>query len=112
MSFKMNTSKFNLDGAAKKVLAAMELYADTASQKLEADAKQLAGWTDRTSQARNSIESSSGWDGNKLKVVVSGNTDYFVYLELAHEKQYAILKPTIEKDSAEILQGFKKLVKD
>ena len=112
MSFKMDTSKLNLDLAAKKVLASLELYANTAAQKLEADAKEKAGWTDRTSQARNSIQGSSGWDGDKLKVVVSANTDYAPYLELANEKQYAILKPTVDADSPEIIRGFQKLVKD
>lgn len=69
-------------------------------------------WRTRTGNARESINGTSGWEGGKLKVVLSGGMDYSVYLELAHEKQYAVLKPTIDKNAPEILRGYQKLVKD
>lgn len=101
---------FNPSIADRKLRAALELYANTAALKMEADAKRNAPWTDRTGNARNSIQGGYGWDGDKLVIILSGNVSYFVYLELANEKKYAILVPTTEKYTPEILSGFKKLV--
>ncbi len=92
--------------------AAIGLYADTAAKKMESDAKREAPWIDRTGNARNSIQGDFGWEGDKCKIVLSGNMDYSVYLELAHEKKYAILEPTIQKNAPEVLRGYQRLVKD
>jgi hypothetical protein len=109
---KVNMKSFNLSGAAMKQRAALGLFADTAAKKMEGQAKVGAKWIDRTSNARNSIQGDFGWEGNKLKVILSGGMDYSVYLELAHEKKYAILKPTIDKNASSVISGYKKLVKD
>ncbi len=94
----------------RKMKAAIGLYGDTASKKMEAHAKKNKIWTDRTSNAKNSIQGDFGWKGNSAMITLSGNTDYFVYLELAYAKKYAILKPTINQFSAEVLSGYKKVV--
>jgi len=110
--FKINTSGLKLNKAALKHKAALLLYADTAGKMMEAEAKREAKWTDRTTNARQSIKGGAGWEGNQLKVVLSGGMDYSPYLELANERRYEILRPTIEKNAAEILRGYQKLVKD
>ncbi len=112
MSVKVNTSGFDLAGAARKQKAALGLYADTAAKKMEAHAKSNAPWTDRTANARQSIEGDHFWRGDELVVRLSGGMEYSVYLELAHEKKYAILKPTIDLFAQETLAGYQKLVKD
>ena len=104
-------NKFNAKTTMNKVRAAIGLYADTAAKKMEADAKDNAPWIDRTSNARNSIQGDFGWEGNKCKIVVSGNTDYFPYLELTNEKKYAILVPTIQRNAPDVIKGYQKLVK-
>ena len=101
---------FNPKIAEQKMKAALSLYADTAAKKLEAEGKKNAPWTDRTGNARNSIQGDSKWQGNQLNIILSGNVSYFVYLELAMGKKYSILLPTIERNANEILRGFKKLV--
>jgi hypothetical protein len=109
---KVNTKGLRLDLAVARHKQALSLYAETAAQKMEAEAKARARWTDRTANARNSIQGSSGWDGHLLKIMLYGNMNYSVFLELAHEKKYAILKPTIERNKAEIGRGYGKLVRD
>ena len=109
---KMNMSGFSLNKAIRKHKAALALYADVAGKKMEGEAKANAPWTDRTTHARQSIKGGADWEGKQLKVVLSGGMDYSPYLELAHEKKYAILKPTIDKNAPEILRGYQKLVKD
>lgn len=104
-------NSFNPGAAWLKQKAALGVYAHTAAQKMEAEAKRNAPWTDRTSNARNSIQGDSGWEGTDCRIVLSGNVEYFVYLELAHGKKYAILKPTVDKNSPGVLRGFQRLVK-
>ena len=110
MSVQVNNT-FDADSVEKKIKAAIGLYADTAAKKMESDAKRNAPWTDRTGNARNSILGNFDWEDNKAVITLSGNVNYFVYLELAHGKKYAILKPTIEKLAPDVLRGYQKLVK-
>lgn len=37
--------------------------------------------------------------------------NYSVYLELANEKKYAILKPTVDKWTPNIISGYQRLVR-
>lgn len=105
------TNNFNTKSVLNKTRASIGVFAATAAKKMEAEAKQNAPWTDRTSNARNSIQGDFGWHGSKAAITLSGNMDYSPYLELAHEKKYAILKPTIDKMAPEVLKGYQKLVK-
>ena len=105
------TNKTNFKEVEKKVKAAIGLYADTAAKRMEGEAKINAPWTDRTGNARNSIRGDFDWQGSKAVITLSGNMDYSVWLELAHGKKYAILKPTIDKNTPEILRGYQRLVK-
>lgn len=112
MSFRIDSSNL-LRGLAEhemRLQAAVQLYGETAGEKLEAEAKKDRPWQDRTSIARQTIEGGAERRGNKVVVYVAGNTDYFPYLELAHEKKYAILFPTIRKMGREIIEGMNNLL--
>lgn len=104
------TNKTDFKAVERKVRAAIGVYADTAAKKMEAEAKRNAPWTDRTSNARNSIQGDFGWKGKRAVISLSGNMDYFVFLELAMEKRYSILVPTIEKHAKEILEGYRRML--
>ncbi|EQB3101465.1 hypothetical protein ACYIU4_002828 [Clostridium botulinum] len=113
----MSEFKFNfedvINGLANfeiKSKTSVGLYADTASKKLEAKAKKDAPWKDKTGQSRQTIEGSKQWEGDKCNVYIAGNTQYFPYLEFCNDKQYAILKPTVDKLSPEILKGMNNLL--
>jgi len=90
--------------------AAMKIYGDVAGKKLEAEAKQSATWIDRTGLSRKTIEGGSQMEGDKCVVYVAGNTQQFPYLELAHDKKYATLQPSVNKLSPEILRGLNNLL--
>lgn len=102
------TNTFNPTLVKSKLRAGLGLLADTAAKQLEEDAKRNAPWVDRTSNARNSIQGSYGWRGNHLVITVSGNMEYSVWLELAREKRYAILVPTIQKNAPAIFKAFRR----
>lgn len=96
---------------AQKLKAGITLYGETAAKKLEASAKVTAPWEDRTGNARNSIQGKFIWKGKNSIIELSGNTDYFLYLELANEKNYAVLLPTIEREGPSVLEGYKNIFK-
>lgn len=104
-------NNFRAAPVMSKMRSAIGLYAHTASKKMEGEAKKKAPWKDRTANARNSIQGDFGWEGNSCRVVLSGNVEYFVYLELAHGKRYAVLVPTVHKSTPEVLRGYQRLVK-
>lgn len=104
------TNKLNWAGVEKQVRAAIGVYADTSAKKLEGEAKEKASWVDRTTNARNSIRGTFGWNGSICSIILSGGVDYFVYLELAYGKRYSILVPTIEANAPAIIKGYRKVV--
>jgi len=110
MSIRVRNN-FNTRKVSNRVRAAIGVYADTAAKQMERDAKINAKWTDRSSNARNSIQGNFGWKGEKAVISLSGNMNYSVFLELANEKRFAILKPTIERNAPAVLRGYQRLVR-
>ena len=111
-SFRIDSTDLqnNLKVLPEKVNATVGIYAKTASKTLENYAKQNAPWTDRTGHARQRLtgdaeEVERGW-----QIALSQGVDYGVYLELAHEKKYAILQPTILAKSGDVMHGFTHLM--
>jgi len=103
-----NTVNFKI--ADVKVKAAITAYGKTAASKLEAEAKKDAPWTDRTSNARNSLQGKFITRPGVSRISLSGNMSYSPWLELANEKKYAILKPTMFKYGYEIVKGYQRIV--
>ena len=113
MSFKFDANNL-IKGLADreiKTRAALGLYADTVSKKMEAHAKSNKPWTDRTGRAKQSLNSSWKWMGDVARVELSHGVDYGIYLEFCNEKRYAIIKPTIDKISPEAIRGLNKILK-
>lgn len=109
MGFKITKNTFNNKAVEAMVRAAIGVYGDTAAKKMEAEAKQNAPWTDRTGNARNSIQGGFGWKGKHAVIALSGNVDYFEWLELYHEKKWAILVPTIQKNAPEVIKAYRRI---
>ena len=94
-----------------RTMFAVEKYGQAAAAKLEKHAKTDAPWTDRTALARQTIAGVADWAGSSFRVGVAGNMNYNVYLEYCNEGRYAVLWPTINRMSAEILQGMQHIIK-
>lgn len=47
---------------------------------------------------------------DKTRIYISHGVDYGKWLELAHERRYAILQETVQNVSPEILNGFTRLL--
>ena len=95
---------------AKRKKAGMLLLAQSASLQMEGYAKRSARWTDRTGNARQRLKGEARWlNATKLKVSVTHNMDYGIWLELANERKYAILKESIDYKAEELLKACKEL---
>ncbi|SCJ52093.1 Uncharacterised protein [uncultured Clostridium sp.] len=94
----------------EKVAKASELYGNTAGTKMVNDAKKNAPWTDGPFKSRQSIDHEVISKGGQTEIRLRGNTPHFKYLEFCHEKKWAILWPTIQKHTAEVLKGWAKVI--
>lgn len=108
---------FDLDNLSKgiymldtKADAAVNMLAENAAATLESDAKQQAKWTDRTGMARKSLKGSVQKLPGVYRIILAHGVDYGIWLELAHEKRFAIVNPLIELQAPFILEDFKNLM--
>lgn len=105
MGLKIDAKDFltNMSAIKQRSMFAAEKVGQNAAACMEGEAKRNAGWTDRTGLARQTIIGYSGWQGKKLRMGVSGNMEYSVYLELAHEGRFAILWATVQANEQKIM---------
>ena len=111
--FKFDASKMaeNLDNVlGTKAKAAMRMYAESAAQNLEAHMKDNRPWTDRTGMAKARLNGSVQEVSEGLRIALAQGVDYGIWLELANEKKYAIIQPTIQSKSGEVIEGFEGLL--
>ena len=94
----------------KKAQAAVEMYAKHQAKNLESYAKKNAPWADRTGMARKSLNATTEKRDNGIRITLAHGVDYGLWLELAHEKRLAIVKPTIELRGNEVLKGYADLL--
>lgn len=100
-----------LETMNKKMPVGIRMYCETAAKKLEKDAKQKAPWTDRTGQARQRLTAYvTEIQPGVCTITLAHGVYYGIYLELAHEKRFATIMPSIQRNSKEIMQGFKVLI--
>ena len=90
----------------KKVLAATFLQMQNSAAFLQERMKAERPWTDRTGDARKRLSARAYMqDDHTFAIELAQGVDYGIYLELAHEKLYAIIMPTIHLYSNEVIQS-------
>jgi len=99
----------NLRNWNSRMKAATFALAQNWAGKLEREMKEKAPWTDRTGNARAGLYGTTEWDGNDVVIRIGHTVVYGVYLELAHDGRYAIVKPTQEANKADLLRDFREL---
>lgn len=95
----------NLDQYLALVMQAIEQVAAYIAPILEADAKVNASWTDRTANARQTLN--ADWQRAAQDIVViwlAHGVEYGIYLEKRWGGKYAIIWPTIEQHLDQINQ--------
>lgn len=66
-------------------------------------------WQVRTGRAHQSLTASYTKDDTGFTIALSHGVSYGVYLELAHEKKYAITHPTAKAKAPEVMKNFQNL---
>lgn len=90
--------------------AAIRMYSETAALKLQNYMRDNAPWTDRTGDARKRLTGTVYKVSNGYQIILSHGVNYGIWLELAHEKRFAIIQPTIQVNSNEVMKGLDKLL--
>lgn len=101
----------SLEVAETKSQVAIRMFAQEGAKKFENYAKVNRPWTDRTGHARQRL---IGWVetfADKVRIHIGHGVDYGVYLELCNERRFAILQPTINAMSKEVLEGYSELLR-
>lgn len=110
LRFDVTALAKGLESFDSKISKATELYAKTAGDKMVNSAKSDAKWIDRTGNSRQTIDKNIIPMANGIEIQIRGNTPHFKYLELAHEKRWAVLWPTIQKHSSDVIKGWAKFI--
>lgn len=113
MTFRFDTSSIaqNIEAMDNRTEIAIRAFADAAALKLQNDARDNAKWTDRTGHARQRLTCSAGKVTKGYRLTLSHGVDYGLWLELAHEKRFAIIEPTIRTTGAtEVLPSFERFL--
>lgn len=102
----------NMKDWAKRQRGAGIALAQNWAGTLEGRAKENAPWRDRTGNARAGLYGSTELRGlmrNEVVIKLGHSMEYGVFLELARDGRYAILKPTIDAAVPEIWNSYKRL---
>ena len=108
-NFDSKEVESNLSEFGDKAIAALAMYSQTAASYLESQAKENRPWTDRTGHARQGLTGSYEVEPSEISIVLAHTVDYGLWLELAHEKNYAIVDPTVTLHKDSIIQGLQGL---
>lgn len=110
MRFDVKGLVEGLSRVESKSDASIRMYAETSAQKLQGYAREHRPWTDRTGQARQRLTGDAMVVEKGYQLRLAHGVDYGIWLELAHEMRFAIIKPTILSQSGEIIKGFENLL--
>lgn len=86
----------NLNNFEDRVSASLRMFAETSALELEGYAKEHAPWKDRSGAARQRLTGRATQTSTGFRIQLAHGVNYGIYLELGHEKNFAIIYPTIE----------------
>lgn len=102
----------NLEEWALRKKAQIVYAAKEWAGELEARAKKNAPWHDQSGNARGGLKGKTVIGHDEVIIALAHSVEYGVFLELANDGKYAILKPTLDAAIPEIYATYEKLWKD
>lgn len=91
--------------------AGLFLVGNSSAKNMESIAKRNAKWTNRTGNARQRIEGGAEWSGpDTLTVFLVGRMHYNIWLELAMNRNWAILEPTLQQGAPELFRLWRRVI--
>lgn len=115
MSFRIKYSDSNLskniDKMSEKTGALVLMYASTKAAQIESQMKADRPWRDRTNMAKATLNTKVSMPSPTIvRITLAHGVDYGIWLELAREKKYAIIAPTIRKESPKVITDMSNLM--
>lgn len=105
-NYSQSSLSQNLAKMTTKLGAVVLMYCGTKAGELESKMKSNRPWTDRTGMAKATLSARvSQPDENTVRITLSHGVEYGIWLELAHEKNYAIIAPTIREEGPRVVEG-------
>lgn len=109
LDFQNSNLNRNLGLLPQRTMATLQMYATTRAPQIRAKMQTNRPWTDRTGMAKARLDASVSTPNNHtVRITLSHGVEYGIWLELANEKNYAIIMPTINQEGPHIvsdLQG-------
>ena len=97
----------NLAKMKSKLPATVLMYASTQAVSLEAYMKKNRPWTDRTNMAKMMLQTKVSQPSESMvRITLAHGVSYGIWLEIAHERNYAIIEPTIRLQGPQVINGF------
>lgn len=94
----------------ERLSTATLMFGTTKATELETYMKENRKWTDRTGDARGRLAGRAYKSNTGIRIELSHGVNYGLWLELAHEKKYAIIEPTVRLKSREVMEDFQDLL--
>lgn len=115
MAFKLDydDSKLNknLDKMSEKLGAVLLMYAATKASDIQSKMKLNRPWTDRTNMAKTLLNVKvSQPNESTVRLTLAHGVDYGIWLELANNKNYAIIAPTIREEGPRMVEDLNNLM--
>lgn len=112
-NFENSELNKNMDKMPDKLMAAVFMYASTQSEVLESYMKDKRPWRDRTGEAKRRLKSSVTRPNQyRVRIILSQGVDYGIWLELANEKKYAIIQPTLKLQAPKVIEGLNNMLNE
>lgn len=100
---QLDSALINLPDKMKKVVL---MFSETAAIELSAYMKINRPWTDRTGMAKATLNVKCYAEQEGVRMVLAHGVDYGIWLELAHQRRYAIVEPTLRVKGPDVLKNF------
>lgn len=100
-----------LESMGQRADAAVRVFAEQGATKMRSAAQSNAKWTDRSGAARQRLNAYVSAMANGYRITLAHGVEYGIWLELAHEKRFAIIPQTIDYVGAfEIMPAFERFL--
>lgn len=104
LDYNNSTLSAGLGGFGEKIGALLLMYASTKAVELEAKMKQNRPWTDRTGMAKATLNTRVSQPSQGIvRITLAHGVEYGVDLEMKHNKNYAIVGPTVDQEGPRLV---------
>ena len=111
MALKLDWNKSllnkTLEEMKPKIRTATLMFAIREAQQLRSYMQINRPWTDRTGEAKRRLNATVSQESEDvIRITLAHGVDYGIWLEVAHERKYAIIGPTIKTQGPEVAKKF------